>query len=504
MKHVQFVVMLGLSVILGKPALGLSRSSLSEDDSSSTAALQEQLKALEQRVQMLEKLLKSQSGSAYGPAAEAGRPSASSPEAARLEEPGKKPATPERRLEPEQKDAERNKKDSPIAGAGANGFSLTSPDGDFNLKVRAHFQADGRFFAGDAADTSASTFAIRVARLLFEGTLARYFDFRLMPDFAGGRLVLQDAYMDARFLPQIKLRVGKFKTPFGLERLQQEVNLSLVERALPNNLVPNRDLGIQVHGDLFGGVLNYMGGVFNGVPDGASADQDNQDSKDYGGRVFAQPFLKTEIHALRGLGIGMAATSGSHHGTSAAPSLPSYLTTGQSTFFSYRSDGTKEGTAIADGRLSRLSPQAYYHWGPFGLLAEHVISSQGVRKADIRARLDQNASQVALTYVLSGENASYSGVVPKRSLDPRARTWGAFEVAARYSELNVDKNAFPLFANSSVSARKARAWAGGLNWYFNRNVKFVVNYEQTFFKEGGLVGNRQTEKAVMTRFQLAY
>jgi len=111
---------------------------------------------------------------------------------------------------------------------------------------------------------------------------------------------------------------------------------------------------------------------------------------------------------------------------------------------------------------------------------------------------------VALTYVLSGENASYSGVVPKRSLDPRARTWGAFEVATRYSELNVDKNAFPLFANSSVSARKARAWAGGLNWYFNRNVKFVVNYEQTFFKEGGLVGNRQTEKAVMTRFQLAY
>src|SRR5438876_7789612 len=296
MKRVLFVIMLGVSATLEDPMPGFSRAYLSEDDSPSTAALQEQLKALEQRVQMLEKLLKSQSVSAYGPAAEAGRPSASSPEAARLEEPGKKPATPERRLEPEQKDAETNKKDSPIAGAGANGFSLTSPDGDFNLKVRAHFQADGRFFAGDAADTSASTFATRVARLLFEGTLARYFDFRFMPDFAGGRLVLQDAYMDVRFLPQIRLRAGKFKTPFGLERLKQEVNLSLVERALPYNLFPNRDLVIQVHGDLFGGVLNYMGGVFNGVPDGASADQDNQDSKDYAGRIFAQPFLKTEIH----------------------------------------------------------------------------------------------------------------------------------------------------------------------------------------------------------------
>jgi len=86
MKRVLFVIMLGVSATLEDPMPGFSRAYLSEDDSPSTAALQEQLKALEQRVQTLEKLLKSQSWNACGPATEADRPSVPSPEAARLED----------------------------------------------------------------------------------------------------------------------------------------------------------------------------------------------------------------------------------------------------------------------------------------------------------------------------------------------------------------------------------------------------------------------------------
>ena len=503
MRRIQFGITAGLAAVLGNAMLAFAESSVSDDNSPSMAALQEQVKALEQRLQVLERLLKSQSENGYGSMKEADQPSTPSSAPARLAELDPKPGIQEKRAELDQKDAEEKKK--PIVGADANGFSLKSEDENFNLKVRAHFHADNRYFADDSARSFASTLAIRRARLLFEGTVAKYFDFKIMPDFAGSRLVLQDVYMDARFLPQIRLRAGKFKTPFGLERLQQPVNISFVERALPNNLVPNRDVGIQVHGEFSGGVLNYMLGVFNGVPDGESADsdQDTHDSKDYAGRVFAQPFLKTENPALRGFGIGIAATTGVHRGTSTVSNLRPYLTSGLTTFFSYSSDGTTIGTVIADGRLSRLSPQAYYYWGPFGLLAEHVLSSQGIRKADTWARLEQTASQVGLTYVLTGEDASYRGVVPRRAMDPGS-AWGAFEVTARYSELNVDDKAFPVFANPRISARKAQAWAGGLNWYFNRNVKFVANYEQTFFREGGPVGNRQTEKVILTRFQLAY
>jgi phosphate-selective porin OprO/OprP len=250
--------------------------------------------------------------------------------------------------------------------------------------------------------------------------------------------------------------------------------------------------------------VSYASGIFNGVPDGASSDQASQDNKDYAARVFVAPFLKAESRSLRGVGVGIALTTGVHRGTLTAASLPVYVTSGQSTFFSYRSDGTREGTSIADGMVRRFSPQVYYHWGPFSIQGEYVRSSQAVRKGHTRAQLDHRASQVALTYVVTGEEASYRGVVPKTYFNPRARTWGAFEIATRYSELSVDRNSFPLFADPATSARKAQAWAGGLNWYFNRNVKVVLNYEQTFFKGGAAVGSRPTEKAVLTRFQLAY
>ena len=71
---------------------------------------------------------------------------------------------------------------------------------------------------------------------------------------------------------QARFRVGKLKTPFGIERLQSGQSLS-AERALPNFLVPNRDIGPQVHGELIGGAFGYQLAVLNGVADGGSATQ---------------------------------------------------------------------------------------------------------------------------------------------------------------------------------------------------------------------------------------
>src|SRR5580765_1643198 len=99
--------------------------------------------------------------------------------------------------------------------AGKGGFFLTSPDGDFVIKIRGYIQADGRFFFQDQP-AAVDTFVLRRVRPIFEGTVYKYFDFKLMPDFAGGTTVLQEAYFDTKFHPAIKLRVGKFKTPFAL------------------------------------------------------------------------------------------------------------------------------------------------------------------------------------------------------------------------------------------------------------------------------------------------
>jgi len=280
--------------------------------------------------------------------------------------------------------------------------------------------------------------------------------------------------------------------------------LLFVERALPTNLVPNRDVGVQLYGDLAGGSLSYTAGIFNGVADGCSGDIDDRDGKDGAARIFAHPFQQSKAQWLQGLGIGLAGSVGNQKGSPSAPHLPSFKTAGQQTFFRYRSDGTEAGTVVAAGEHFRLSPQAYYYGGPFSLLAEYVFSSQAVRRAATVARLENDAWQVAASYVLTGERASYRGVAPEKSFDLGAGNWGAFEIAGRYSQLSVDRRAFPAFADPQTAARRAQAWAVGFNWYFNKFVKFVVNYEQTTFNGGAVRGNRATEKAVLTRFQLAY
>jgi len=60
--------------------------------------------------------------------------------------------------------------------------------------------------------------------------------------------------------------------------------------------------------------------------------------KFYVGRFFLLPFKNTAATALQGLGLGVAGSTGTQQGGAASPSLPSYRTPAQQTYFSYRSD----------------------------------------------------------------------------------------------------------------------------------------------------------------------
>jgi phosphate-selective porin OprO/OprP len=405
-------------------------------------------------------------------------------------------------LEKEQA-AERAKTAGAATASARDGFSLRSADGAFVLRLRGYVQFDGRFFQDDEQRPGVDTFLLRRVRPILEGTLFKNFDYRVMPDFGGGTTVLQDAYLDARVSPRFRIRAGKYKPPVGLERLQSGTDILFVERALPTNLVPNRDLGIQLHGDLPGG-LNYAVGVFNGVPDLGSADTDSNSGKDVAARLFFTPFA-AGTGPFKNLGLGIAASQGSQEGTLTATGLPAYRTPAQQTFFSYRSDGTAAGTAVADGDRTRLSPQGYFYRGPFGLMAEYVRSSHEVRRGAVSEELEHDSWQVSTSWVLAGGGEpSFRAVNPKKPFDLEANTWGAFEVAARYSVLELDEATFPLFANPASAASSAEAWAVGLNWYLSRNLRLYLDYEQTEFEDGAATGDRKDEKILFSRFQISF
>jgi phosphate-selective porin OprO/OprP len=414
--------------------------------------------------------------------------------------------------------AKTNEASSVSAGGKDGFFTLQSADKSFKLRVGGYLQADGRFFLNDEDPARSNTFLLRRVRPVLEGTVFKYYDFRIMPDFGGGTATIQDAYLRISYWPQGRLQFGKFKSPVGLERLQSGTALLFVERGLPTNLVPNRDVGVQLDGDLGSGVLNYAVGVFNGVTDGGSADTEpsNNDGKDVAARIFAHPFRSTEIDSLKGLGVGISGSLGNEQGSQAAPNLPTYRTPAQQILFSYAGAVAASGSTpaqpavTADGTLSRVSPQAYYYWGPFGLLGEYARSSQEViRGAANAARLTHTAQQVAVSYVLTGEAASYKGLKPKNSFEPGKEGWGAFELKARYNKLSVDSDAFPTYASPTTSAEEATAWAAGLNWYLSPAVKIYLDYEVTTFTGGGggttaAPLDRENESVIMERFQINF
>lgn len=408
-----------------------------------------------------------------------------------------------RRIELDKEQAAERAKQAPQPAAGRSGFSVQSADGSFRLRLRGLVQSDGRFFLSDVDRRGTDGFLLRRVRPIAEATLYGLFDVRIMPDFGNGTTALPDAYIDARIHPAFKIRAGKFKPPIGFERLVSASELTFIERALPTLLVPNRDVGLMVHGDFAGGNLAYAAGVFNGVPDGGSADGDVHDGRDGVARLFVQPFRARRDSVWRGLGAGAAVSYGVRRGASATSTgLPVFRTSGQQTFFGFRGDDPVLGPVLADGAHTRVSVQGHYYYGAFGLLGEHVLSSQKVRRTSATT-LDHSAWQLAGSWVLTGETPSYRGVTPRAPFDRAAGNWGAVELTARYSALSIDPQTFPFFANPATASRGARAWAAGVNWLLNTGVKLQINYERTAFVHAGGV-ERQAEHDLLTRVQFAF
>jgi phosphate-selective porin OprO/OprP len=370
-----------------------------------------------------------------------------------------------------------------------------SADRNFRLQFGLLVHADGRLVLAKAGSGRVNPFAFRRIRPSVRGTFARRFEFYFNPDFAGGTLVVQDAYVDAVFGRSLRIRAGKGKTPFGLERLHAASNILFFSRALPTALAPNRDIGVQILGDLAGGRVSYIAALMQGVADGESVARDRGRGKDVSGRLIVRPFSGLESTPLTGLGLAIAISTGRQSGPSA---LPTFRTTSlERPFFAYEGAG-------ADGVRRRYSPQVFYYHKSFGGFAEWVHTTTPIRKEPVRTDIGHSAWQIAGSIVLSGESATDAGagVQPRHSFDLRKRTFGAFQISARYHALAVDHRALT-FGLAAGVARRADAWTVGANWYLTQHLRYTLNFERTVLDDHS-AGSRPAEKAFVARTQVNF
>jgi phosphate-selective porin OprO/OprP len=371
-----------------------------------------------------------------------------------------------------------------------NGLEIATTDGTNDFQVGGLLQVDGRFTTDDPFHAVTDTLVLRRIRPIFQGRAGKYFEFRLMPDFGNGTTVLFDAYFDTRLSKSFRIRVGKDKTPVGLEQLYSDYAVLFPERSLVTNLVPNRDVGIQAQGDVGGGMLSYVAAVFNGVPDAANGDIDSNSGKDLAGRLTLKPFTRTSIAALKGAGVAVGGTSGQQSGT-----LPSFKSAAQQTFFSYAS------TATADGDRTRVSPAAFYYYKSFGAFAEYARTTQAIKGAKTTGDITNTAWEVTGSFVITGEAASERGVNPKRPFDPAQRHWGALQIVVRHSRLAVDPLAFANGFAAANTSRTASATGVGASLYASSYVKYVLTFERTVFDDNASA-SRTPEHAIVFRLQL--
>ena len=84
------------------------------------------------------------------------------------------------------------------------------------------------------------------------------------------------------------------------------------------------------------------------------------------------------------------------------------------------------------------------------------------------------------TFILTGETrkynpsaAAYYGVVPEHPFSLAGGGWGAWEIAGRVSTIDLNDR---LATATGIAGGRQTVYTAGLNWYVNRNVRFLFDY----------------------------
>lgn len=511
--------------ILGIMAIGAIHLPLHADDD--IAALRAQLKALEAKVAALEKSQKS------SPSDDALKEKLEKLPVVSLDSKGLNFSSPGIRTTRTE------------VGPEGIPFETTTvtDEGAFKFKIGGLLQPQLRTFINTPDATS--TFLIRRARLNLEGSMFSNFDWKLQTDFQTNGVdnststTVQDAYVGAKAFDWLQLRIGKMKSPIGVERWQSAHARWFTDLITTTYLVPNREVGAMLWGNVGDGLAEYYTGIFNGAPDGGSSNVSTpgQNTKDFEARLAVTPFTKTSIVPLKKLTAGAGVTY--------APQLNglgTYATANQQSFFKYRSS-TINATNADPGEQVRFVPNLQYFWGPFGLYAEAAWSTVGVsgtrtttktkpvvKKTNVvdskgktigsftttsnsttttiqeySTNLTNFGWQIAASYMLTGEENSFRAISPRRKFSPSTGGWGALQLTARVGQLTVDSNAFPIYADPNTQAEQSTTFGTGLNWILNDNAKLTLQYDYTSFIGGAANGaDRPDANAITSQFQVYF
>lgn len=374
-----------------------------------------------------------------------------------------------------------------------NGLRFTSADKAFDLKLGARIQNDWAVLApdddlqdafSDRAGLGTGT-EFRRARLQMSGTIYERLGFKVQYDFADSEVGFRDVFIDLYDLPAVgRLRIGHFKEPLSLEQMTSSVSVTFMERSLLDALVPGRETGFMLQNTALEQRLTWAIGAFRDT----ASDSGNGFSSDplysITGRVTGLPWFEDGGRQLLHLGVAFSQRFRDENPVRFASRpeahlAPSFVNTG-----SFAADDVQ----IVNAELALVH-------GPFSFQGEYNrVFADGSGGSVGDPAFD--ALYVQASYFLTGEHRPYKAsegafdrVVPSQNFN-REGGLGAFEVAARFSRIDLD--------SEGIAGGTLNDGTLGLNWYLNPNVRFSFNYVL-----GRLEGVGWTNQA-QSRFQVDF
>lgn len=419
----------------------------------------------------------------------------------------------EKRLETLEKALQkRDEADKKAADAAAKKF-VVRPFGRLHMDGVA-FNQDAANMATPGIGNLQNGVDIRRARLGVEGEGFDIFFYRFDVDFvtfdqqSQKRPVIVDAYFDTQQLPVIgNLRVGHFREPMSLDRVDSTHDLPFMERAtVTSALVPFRNMGVMAFDCNREETRTWSYGMFS-----AFSNQEGEDVRDRAGyaltgRTTWLPYYD-ELSGGRylvhlGAGYSYRRLGDQAWRFNSRPELqvkqdvvsfggpritPNFVDTGLINLYDYHV----------------VNFEAMTNWGSLGLQAEYTFAACSQVGNPL---LYFQGGYVEAMYWLTGENRNYDrkvgyhrGVTPNSNFF-RVRTdkgietgRGAWEIAARYSNIDL--------ISQNVNGGNLNEITLGLNWYYAVRCRLMFNYVHMFLDRDNIQSNAD---GLGTRFQMAF
>jgi phosphate-selective porin OprO/OprP len=354
-----------------------------------------------------------------------------------------------------------------------NGFQLEREDGAAKLKFGGRTQLDGAVIAeGNGLNEDLRALGgngqgngveFRRARLFFEGTVYERLFFRAQYDFAEGEPQFKDVYMGLKGLgPVGSVQVGQFKEPFFLDEQTSSNYITLMERPTTNAFFPDRQVGAMAMNTLLEKRMLWQVGTFR-VANSFGSAFSSFDSTDWdvAARVTGLPVYEDEGAKLVHLGLAYV-----------------HRFVGDDVRYrqrpeSHLADRFVDTLSFPASGVDSVGVEFASVLGPLALQAEYanalVDGDQGVGNPYFWGGYGQ------VSYFLTGEHKVYEPdygrfgrVKPLANFNPAKGGWGAWELATRFSYLDLD--------DSDVTGGRMWNVTTGVNWYLFPNARIMLNY----------------------------